>query len=76
MKILTERQYGFRPKHSTEQAALHLCSDLLHQLDLRKIPFAIFIDLLKSFDTIDSTMLIQKLLYYGFTKLTQKVSPQ
>ena len=35
--LLSDCLYGFRPKHSTEQAALYLYNDILHQLDLGKI---------------------------------------
>ena len=52
-------QYGFRPKHSTEHAGLHLYNNTLHQLDLAEIPYAIFIWLL-----ILLIILISKLHYY------------
>ena len=63
--MFTDCQYGFRPRISAEHAALHLYNDILHQLDLKKTPFSIFIDLSKAFDTIDHTLLLRKLEYYG-----------
>ena len=63
--LISDCQYGFRPKHSTEHAALQFHDYILTQLDNGKTPFSIFIDLSKAFDTIDHSILIQKLKYYG-----------
>ena len=37
--ILSDFQYGFRPQHSTEHAALHFHSDLMQRLDSKKTPY-------------------------------------
>ena len=58
-------QFGFRPGHSTELAALRLVDHLTKQMDQMKIPINIYIDLSKAFDTIDHTILLFKLSYYG-----------
>ena len=58
-------QYGFRPKHSTEHAALELIDRIINTMDTNEIPLNIFIDLSKAFDTIDHTILLNKLKYYG-----------
>jgi hypothetical protein len=70
--LLNERQYGFRPNHSTEYAAVDLVDNLKKSLDNKKNPFAVFIDLSKAFDTLDHNILISKLHHYGIrgTELT------
>ena len=64
-ELLYESQYGFRTLHSTELAALELTDKIYLQLDKKKIPLAIFLDLSKAFDTIDHAILLDKLRYYG-----------
>ena len=34
-------------------------------LDNGKLPIGVFLDLSKAFDTLDHTLLLDKLLYYG-----------
>ena len=60
-----DHQYGFRPKHSTEYAALELIDRIITQLDKDEIPINIYLYLSKAFDTIDHIILIDKLKYYG-----------
>ena len=63
--LLYKSQYGFRKKHSTEMASLELIDRIYHDLDNKKIPIAIFLDLSKAFDTLDHNILLHKLNYYG-----------
>ena len=65
-KILFENQFGFRKAHSTDLAALQLIDSIYEYLDKGKIPFPIFLDLSKAFDTIDHYILLHKLNHYGF----------
>ena len=64
-KLLYDSQYGFRKLHSTEFAALEFTDKIIHNLDEGNLPLAIFLDLSKAFDTIDHSILIYKLQYYG-----------
>ena len=63
--LFVPNQYGFRPKHSTEYAALELIDRIINKMDRNEIQIDIFLDLSKAFDTIDHTILLHKLKYYG-----------
>ena len=64
-KLFYESQYGFRKCHSTELAAIELVDRLSNYLDAGKVPVSVFLDLSKEFDTLNHTILIEKLRYYG-----------
>ena len=63
--ILYDYQFGFRPKHSTQQAIITLFDNITKSLDNGNIAISIFIDLKKAFDTVDHRILLRKLYAYG-----------
>ena len=68
--LLYKNQYGFRKKHSTELAGLEFHDKIVSDLEKGKLPFAIFLDLSKAFDTIDHEIMLHKLEYYGITGIS------
>ena len=64
-KIIDGSQYGFRHNRSTEYAALEVVDRIITQMDNNKIPINIYLDLSKAFDTIDHSILTDKLQFYG-----------
>ena len=58
-------QFGFRKKHSTNHALIEITESIRKALDNKKYACGIFIDLQKAFDTVNHSILINKLNYYG-----------
>ena len=50
---------------STEYATIELTDRIISNMDRNEIPFSIFLDLSKAFDTLDHSILLQKLNHYG-----------
>ena len=62
-------QSAYRKHHSTETALLRAMNDVLRTVDCRKNVVLVMLDLSASFDTLDHTILLDRLCrsYFGFS---------
>ena len=65
-KILTTSQYGFRKKYSTTDALMYCTEFIRNEINQKRSVASAFLDLSKAFDSIDHTVLNQKLVEVGF----------
>ena len=65
--ILSNNQYGLRRLHSTEFAVLEILDRITEALDQGHTPFVFYLDLSKAFDSLNHSILLGKLKYYGLT---------
>ena len=62
---LYQRQYGFRSRHSCQNAISELIGTILKNQEENKLTVGVFIDLSKAFDTLSHDILLGKLCKYG-----------
>ena len=63
--ILNKNQYGFRQKHSTAMAILDFVDKIHSAIDNGEYSTGIFLDLAKALDTVNHTILLNKLEQHG-----------
>ena len=65
VNVLYKYQFGFRQRHSTQQAIITLVNKITSSLDTGDLVIGVFLDLKKAFDTVDHKILLDKLHAYG-----------
>ena len=60
-KIIVDNQYGFRKEHSTYMVLLKMINDITNELENKNYSLGVFIDLSKTFDTVDHKIVIKKM---------------
>jgi len=58
---IDENQYGFRKKHSTEDAILKFTNEIQKELSNKKHVVSVFVDVSKAFDSCDHSIILAKI---------------
>ena len=69
-EILYNKQYGFRNNHSATHALIDITQKIRNALDSKYYACGFFVDLEKAFDTLNHTVLLEKLKYYSVRVIT------
>ena len=70
--ILYEKQFRLRNNHSTTHALLEITEKIKQACDTGQFARGVFLDLQKAFDTVNHTILLEKLTHYGIRGVANK----
>ena len=59
------KQFGFRKRHSCENAVSELIGNIVKNLQQKRYTLAVFLDLSKAFDTLEHDVIFRKMERYG-----------
>ena len=65
VNVLSKYQFRFRQRHSTQQSIITMVNKITSSLDTGDLVIGVFLDLKKSFDTVDHKILVDKMHAYG-----------
>ena len=68
--VLTDKQHGFRSKHSTESQLILTTHDMAKSLNSKSQVDMIIMDFSKAFDVVTHNRLLNKLYRYGIRNKT------
>ena len=67
-KILSKSQFEFQANRCTSLVLIHLTDLIASYLDKSEKVAGVFLDILKTFDSINHNILLQRLFTYGFRR--------
>ena len=70
--VLYDYQFCFRKRHSTALALIEVVDNIYHNLDEGDRCCGAYLDLQKTFDTVDNELLQSKLYNYGIRGIVRK----
>ena len=70
ISLLYQYQFGFRKNHSTNTALIVLTEKITQAVENGNMVLGVFLDFSKALDTVNHTILMNKLIKYGIRGTT------